>query len=143
MPVCVPFIRHNDAIVTVRPDASMERLGDRVECKFDQQSRDCPGLQIADFLAGDLRVFFDNNPGLLDYSTLSEPLMSKRLLFPQLFKVGKVDNRTMKKIMSGDGESFLASYYTLFANGSVSYYTRNGQMRHFNIRSGEIYDMID
>ena len=143
IPVNVPFIRHGSRIVTFRTNAKMERLGDRVNFNFDQPSHKCPGLQIADFLTGDIRVFFEENPQFLELSTLSELLVNKHVLFPQVFKVEKVNHEIMKKVSSRSGQSFLPSYRTILANGLVSYYTKKGQMRNFDTQSGIVYDLVD
>jgi len=143
IPVNVPLIRNGSTIVTSRTNAKMERLGNRVELNFDKHSHECPGLQIADFLTGDIRVFFEENSQFLELSTSSELLVNKHVLFPQVFKVGKVNHEIMKKVSSRSGQSFLPSYRTILANGLVSYYTKKGQMRNFDTQSGIVYDLVD
>lgn len=69
----------------------MEALGNRVECKFDQHSHECHGLQIADFLAGDIRTFFEETQQLLDYAISTKPLINKRVILPQVFNAEQVD----------------------------------------------------
>lgn len=143
MPIDVPAVRHGDAIVTTPPSADMARLGNKIQCRFDTASEHSPGLQIADFLAGDIRRFFEENDELLRVNTSSQPLINKRALFPQAFQASRVPAETLRKARVRTGTAFLPVYRTILAQGVVSYYATNGQMRHFNIQSGEVYDMMD
>jgi hypothetical protein len=143
MPVNVPTIRHGDAIVTTPPSAGMARLGNKIQCRFDTGSEHSPGLQIADFLAGDIRRFFEENDELLRVNTSSQPLINKRVLFPKAFQASRVPAEILHKAKNRTGTAFLPVYRAILAQGAVSYYAINGQMRHFDIQSGEIYDMMD
>ena len=49
----------------------------------------------------------------------------------------------MAKMQNRTGMSFLPLYRDFFAKHIVSCCTMNGQMRHINLLSGELYDLID
>lgn len=141
--VNAPFLRHGDKIVTVRPSGDAARLGNRIVCRTDSDSKGTAGIQLADFIAGDIRCFFQENPGFLDAATSSEVILNKRILFPQAFQVSRLDCSLMEILRSRTGKSLLPDYRKLLANGLISYYTRNGQMRNLNTVTGEIYDLVD
>ena len=143
LPIEMPHIRHGDAVVTLPPSSHTERLGDRVACGVGPPSEECPGLQLADFFAGDIRAFFIETPEMLTDAISSGSLVNKRLLFPQLYKVSRVAPGTMAKMQNRAGTSFLPLYRRYLAKGLVSCCTVNGQMRHTNTRSGEVFDLID
>jgi len=143
IPLNMPHIRHSDAVVTLPPSRNSERLGDKVQCEVGPPSHECPGLQLADFFAGDIRTFFTETPEVLTDVLSTEPLVNKRLLFPQLYRVRRLGTETMAKIRERSGKSFLSLYRGLFAKHVVSCCTMNGQMRHIDLHSGEAFDLID
>lgn len=119
-PINVPHFRHADAIVTSWPRSERETLGSRVACELIHSSHESRGLQVADFLAGDIRAFFNGAEELLDEAISAEPLMNRRALFPEVFRVGRISNRGMEKVRNRTGKSFLPLYRHQFVNGLIS-----------------------
>lgn len=142
LPINAPLIPHQDAVVTLPPGAAVERLGDRATVEFTGTSQETPGLQIADFLAGDLRTFFDDMPELLTEATGDEPLVNKRMLFPQLFRSTAIRPSTVRKLRR-KAKSAVPLYRDHFVNHLVSCYAINGQMRNIDLEHGMIYDIMD
>ena len=142
-PTNIPQLKHSDAIVLPHLHENIERLGERIICKFNKNSVECFGLQMADFLAGDIRTFFEETPDLLSLNTSSGLLFNKRIIFPQAFKISKVKIEIQEKFKNRNGASFVPAYHNKLANGLISYYTKNGQMRHLNVKSWEIFDIMD
>jgi hypothetical protein len=101
------------------------------------------GLQVADFVAGDLRYFFDENPEFLDAAITNELLVNKNVMFPQSHFVKPVSDDLMKKLLTKTGSSFLHQYRLALAHGLISYYTSNGHMRIFDTVNAEFRDMVD
>lgn len=142
MPVNAPLIPHLDAVVSMPPHPAMERLGDRLKIEVTGNSHQTHGLQIADFIAGDVRTFFEEVPELLTEATTDTPLVNKRVLFPQLFRKSELCEATLKKAQA-PGKSSLPLYRGCLAKGLVSCYASNGQMRNIDLADGAIYDMMD
>jgi hypothetical protein len=144
MPAQVPVIRHGDALVTLWPTPGMERIGDRLSiCSSPPESKNCPGLQLADFCAGDIRRFFSENPTLLTASITEDIIVNKRVIFPQFFQVKQMPRAVMEAFRSRRGKSFLPSYVAVLARGLISYYTTNGHMRNLHIPTGNVFDIVD
>jgi Protein of unknown function (DUF3800) len=143
IPVNVPLIRHGDAIVTSWPTADSERVGNRVSYEYLRSSHESPGLQLADFVAGDIRTFFNEVPDLLDAATTTSPLVNRRVLFPETFRVGRIGREILAKVHKRTGRSFLPQYRDRLVNRLISHYTRNGQMRNLDTETGEVFDLMD
>lgn len=139
----VPCLRHGNSIVTNWPHPEQESLGNRVEFELNCSSQDCRGLQIADFLAGDIRAFFSEVDELLDVATYPGPLTNKRVIFPEVFRIGRITEGCMAKLKQRCGKSFVPRYRKRLVNGLISYFTRNGQMRNLNTETGEVFDLMD
>jgi hypothetical protein len=142
MPVNVPLIPHLDAVVSLPPHPNMERLGDRLKIEPTSDSHQTHGLQIADFIAGDVRTFFNEVPKLLTEATDDAPLVNERVLFPQVLRKSKLTCETLKNAQT-PGKSALPLYRTCFAHGLISCYTSNGQLRTINLEDGSIFDLMD
>jgi hypothetical protein len=130
-PVNAPLVPHLDAVVSLPPHKDMERLGNRLTIEASESSVQMHGLQIADFIAGDVRTYFEAVPELLTEATTDEPLVNKRLLLPQLFRRSKLSAETLKKAQT-PGRSALPLYRERLACGQISCYTLNGQMRNID-----------
>lgn len=143
LPIDEPAIRQGNKILTVWPSEKAKRLKKRVRLARSLTSEKCPGLQVADFVAGDLRTFFDENPAFLDAALTEELLINKNVLFPQSHYVKTVSPTLMKKVMRKTGRSFLPQYRSALAHGLISYYTSNGHMRAFDTVNAEFRDMVD
>ncbi len=143
LPVDQPIIRWNDKIVTVQPSKNMKKLGKRIRFVKSPRSENSPGLQLADFCAGDVRAFFGENQGFLHDALTDALLTSKNVLFPEIFQVKPANCALMKKLANRKGKSFLPEYRTAFAHGLISYYTSNGHMRLFDIANAEYRDLVD
>jgi hypothetical protein len=141
-PVSAPLIPHLDALVTVPPHADMERLGDRLKVEVTGNSHQTHGLQIADFIAGDVRTFFEEVPELLTEATDDAPIVNKGILFPQVFQKSELSAATLEKAQK-PGKSALPLYRERLANGLVSCYASNGQMRNINLIDGSVFDLMD
>lgn len=141
-PVNAPLIPHLDAVVSLPPHRDMERLGDRLKIEVTDSSHQTHGLQVADFIAGDVRTFFEEVPELLTEATSDAPLVNKRVLFPQVFRKSELSNATLKKAQT-PGKSALPLYRAALAKGLVSCFSINGQMRNIDLDDGSIYDMMD
>lgn len=141
-PVSAPLIPHADAVVTLAADAKMERLGDRLKIEVTGNSHQTHGLQIADFIAGDVRAFFEEVPELLTEATDDAPIVNKGILFPQVFRKSELSAVTIEKAQK-PGKSALPLYREHLAKGLVSCYTRNGQMRNINLTHGSVFDLMD
>jgi hypothetical protein len=142
-PIHVPLIPHAGTIVTPRPSSSMPRLGRRIRIKFDASSHKSAGLQIADFLAGDMRTFFADVPEILTDGTVDEPLVNSRVLFPETFRPTPLAANTRQKIADYSGVSLLPHYRSKLVNDLVSCYAKNGQMRNVDLTEGVAYDIMD
>jgi hypothetical protein len=142
IPVNAPLIPHLDAVVSLPPHPNMERLGDRLKIELTGNSHQTPGLQIADFIAGDVRTFFVEVPELLTEATTDSPLVNKRVLFPQLFRTSKLSDVTLTKAKT-PGKSALPLYRACLANDLVSCFARNGQLRNIDLKQGSIHDIMD
>ena len=143
IPIEVPLLRHRDKILTVWPSKTDKTLKKRVRLVKSGSSEKSAGLQIADFVAGDLRAFFDENPEFLDATITKDLLINKNVLFPQSHFVNPVSDDLMKKIVTKSGSSFLYQYRSALAHGLISYYTSNGHMRAFDTVNSEFRDMVD
>lgn len=141
-PINQPLIPHQDRVVTVPPGKDMERLGDRVKVEIAADSHQARGLQIADFIAGDIRTFFSEVPEILTEATSDEPLVNEGILFHQLFRRSELSAATMEKLKK-PGRSSLLLYRERLANNIVSCYANNGQMRNVNLAQGDIHDIMD
>jgi len=143
LPIEEPLLRHGDKILTVWPSKTDKRLKKRVRLAKSRSSEKSAGLQVADFVAGDLRTFFDENPEFMDAAITKELLINKNVLFPQSHFVKPVSGDLMKKILAKTGSSFLYQYRSALAHGLISYYTSNGHMRAFDTVNAEFRDMVD
>lgn len=143
IPVNVPLFRHGDAVVTAWPNANAQRLGNRLTYELLRSSHESRGLQLSDFLAGDIRTFFNETQELLDAATSEAPLVNRRVLFPETFRVGRISTEIMAKVHKRTGKSFFPQYRGRLVCGLISYYTRNGQMRNFNTETGDVFDLMD
>lgn len=143
LPIDEPAIRQGNKILTVWPSEKAKRLRKRVRLAQSLTSEKCPGLQVADFVAGDLRTFFDENPAFIDAALTEELLINKNVLFPQSHYVKTVSPTLMKKVMRKTGRSFLPQYRSALAHGLISYYTSHGHMRAFDTVNAEFRDMVD
>jgi hypothetical protein len=139
----MPHIRHNDTVLTLPPSHNTERLGANVKFEVGPASEECPGLQLADFFAGDIRTFFTETPEVLIDGISKEPLVNKHVIFPQLYHVSRIASEIMAKVQNRMGTSFLPLCRRIFARGVVSCCTMNGQLRHINLVTGELFDLID
>ncbi|HTI72082.1 MAG TPA: hypothetical protein VMF06_19055 [Candidatus Limnocylindria bacterium] len=142
-PIHVPLIPHAGTIVTPVPSSKMPRLGRRIKIKFDASSHKSAGLQIADFLAGDIRTFFADIPEILTDGMVDEPLVNSRIFFPEVFRPIPLVAGTRQKIADYTGASLLPHYRIKLVKDLVSCYTKNGQMRNVNLGKGIAYDLMD
>lgn len=142
-PVQWPLIQHAGTIVTPAPSPGMPRLGRRIKIKFDASSHKSAGLQIADFLAGDIRTFFADLPEIVTDGTVDEPLVNSRVLFPEAFRPTSLKAETKRKIASYNGASLLPRYRCKLVHDLVSCYAKNGQMRNVDLAEGIAYDIMD
>lgn len=141
-PVNAPLIPHLDAIVSLPPRAEMERLGDRLKIEVTGNSHETFGLQVADFIAGDVRTFFAEVPEVLTEATSEEPLVNDRVLFPQVFRKSALTPEALTKAHT-PGKSALPLYRAALAKRQISCFASNGQMRTVDLHDGSIYDMMD
>jgi len=141
-PINQPLIPHQDTVVTVPPGKDVERLGERVKVEIATNSHQAHGLQVADFIAGDVRTFFSEVPELLSEATSDEPLVNTGILFPQLFRRSELSRETKQKLTK-PGKSSVLLYRDRLVNNMVSCYANNGQMRNVNLALGDIYDIMD
>lgn len=144
IPVKGPQFRRGDSVLTVAPGKDTERFGeDQIEFETTIPSRECPGLQLADFFAGDARIFFRETPEILSVATSDQPAINRKVLFPKMYNVNKVGMDLMEKLQNKTQNAFLPMYRHKLAHQLISYYAENGQMRHLNTMTGEIFDMVD
>ncbi len=143
LPVQVPLISHGGSLVMPKPHSSMKRLGKLVKLDFSKTSAECPGLQIADYIAGDIRTFFEDVPEPLDEILYDKPIINKKVLFPEAFRIGELSEATKSKIRNYKGRSSLPMYMGSLANGIIACYARNGQMRNINLQNGAVLDLMD
>lgn len=143
LPINVPLIPHGTAIVMPKPSPSMKRIGNTITIDISASSEETPGLQLADFIAGDIRTFFNEVAEPLEEALYQEPLVNKKVLFVEAFRQGELSEQTKKKIKTYKGKSSLPLYMRHFANGIISCYTRNGQMRNVHLQTGVVWDLMD
>jgi len=98
----------------------------------------CMGLQLADFCAGDIRNFFEENHTIFSDCDNGNLLIPKNLILQELNHVSETN---IKKLLYNN--SFLSLYKEKFAKNLMSMCTTNGHLRHFNIISGEFFDLMD
>lgn len=143
MPVNVPFFRQGDSILTIPPSSSMERFGNRASFRTDTPSKESAGLQIADFIAGDLRRFFEENPKLLHAELSKDIVMNKNILLPKVNRISHLSGDLLDSLKNKNGTSHLPNYSKYIVNHLIANYSFNGQMRTINAITGEIFDLID
>lgn len=143
IPIDIPLIPHDGVIVMPRPSPSMKRLGRRVRINTSLPSDQSPGLQLADFLAGDIRAFFSDVPELLTEATSDELILNERVLFLQAFRPTELSGATKEKIAKYSGKSALPLYRSKLVHGLISCYALNGQVRNVSLDEGMVYDIPD
>jgi len=143
IPIDEPTIRQGNKILTVWPSEKAKRLKKRIRLAQSLPSEQCPGLQVADFVAGDLRTFFDENQEFLSAALTQELLINKNVLFPQTNFIKTVSPGLTEKVTRKTGKSFLPKYRSALAKGLISYYTSNGHMRALDTVNAEFRDLVD
>jgi hypothetical protein len=143
IPINTPLIPHAGTIVMPPPSKNMERLGRRIAVKISLSSEQSAGLQIADFIAGDIRAFFSEVPEPLLEGTSDKPLVNSRVLFPEAFRPSSLSAGTKQKIENYKGKSVFPLYRGKLVNGLVACFALNGQMRNVDFDHGVIYDIMD
>jgi hypothetical protein len=143
LPLGSPHVRHNQAIVGLLPTADDNRIGDRIKCEIGPTSEECFGLQVADFLAGDIRTFFAEATAILDEATSEDLVAQDRSMFPKFYDVHKLSAESLRYLHVKQGRSFLPEYREKLANGLISCCTKNGQLRHVNTATGEVLNLVD
>lgn len=143
LPVHVPLIPHQGSVVMPMPSSGMTRLGDAITIDISTPSIEVPGLQLADYFAGDIRTFFREVPEPLEEIAYPEPLVNKKVLFPEVFRMGELSAATKAKIKGYQGESALLGYMDRLPNGNIACYAKNGQMRNVNLSDGIVFDLMD
>lgn len=112
------------------------------------------GLQLADILTGEIRMFFELNPEFLnDQSSRKLVTSSSREeiemwttamgMYHKYGSLSKIPQSLMAKLESCSGESCLPLYRRSFAAGLLSCYTDFGQPRHIELYEGNFFQQID
>jgi hypothetical protein len=117
-------------------------------------SEDEVGLQLADLLTGEVRLFFELNPEFLaDQSSRKLVTSSSREdiemwttamgIYHKYGSLSKIPQILMEKLERFSGESCLPIYRASFAAGLLSCYTEFGQPRHIELYEGNFFQQID
>lgn len=119
-----------------------------------RRSEDELGLQLADVIAGYVRDFFRNNrlaltagstPRLIT-PTSHEPLQVFQELNGKLFKYASLQRMPpgIRRLLAQRNLANLLSYfYPVLAGGILTCTTLNGQMRHLELPTSLIFDLLD
>jgi len=117
-------------------------------------SEDEVGLQLADLLTGEVRMFFELNPEFLtDQSSRTLVTSSSREeiemwttamgIYHKYGSLSKIPQKLMEKLESFSCASCLPIYRPSFAAGLLSLYTDFGQPRHIELYEGNFFQQID
>jgi len=112
------------------------------------------GLQMADLLTGEIRLFFENNPGFVNIGSSSKLITSSSREDTEMWihefglhhKYGslvEIPEELMSKLKTFDGSSCIPHYRSLFAAGLLTCYTDFGQPRHIELYEGNFFQQID
>jgi hypothetical protein len=119
-----------------------------------RESHTEPGLQIADLLAGEVRMFFQNHSTLLTAgSSLALIVGDSREevewwelacgMVQKLGRLQKIPDELHSVLKQTDGTTCLPLYRHSLAAGLLSCYTDLGQPRHIEIFEGNFFDQTD
>jgi Protein of unknown function (DUF3800) len=121
---------------------------------FSTRSENCPGLQMADLLAGEVRHWFVRNPEFLEFNsglTLLDidELQTKFYLKTSAGIVSKPERRTnipfsLSRKLYRAGRSSLFPYFrSSLANNLISCIAAYGEFRHIDLAHDQIIDSPD
>jgi hypothetical protein len=112
------------------------------------------GLQMADLLTGEVRLFFESNQDFVNFgsnltlitSSSREDLEMWIEEFGVHHKFGSlvgIPSALMNKLVKFDGGSCIPLYRSFFAAGLMSCYTNFGQPRHIEVYEGNFFQQVD
>jgi len=119
-----------------------------------RESHTEPGLQIADLLAGEVRLFFESHPALLtEGSTLALIDGTSREemewweiatgIHQKLGRIHKIPADLRTALERSGGTSCLPLYRHSLAAGMLTCYTNLGQPRHIEVFEGNFFEQTD
>ena len=117
------------------------------------KSEECPGLILADFIAGDLRTLFKKHPILMSMNSSFEILNAKdsRNLIScpshpwgaSSFKEKPLPEQDIKTVIEDKGLLFPRIFDCFAAQGTISCYAKYGEARHIRFLDKIILDATD
>jgi len=131
-------------------------LGRLLDVDVSRTSDEEVGLQLADLIAGEVRVFLEANSELLEFGSSPKLITAKSDEAIQAwedfrgvpFKQGSITrmpNALRRRFFSRDpkGRSVLPCFADLFASGMVTCFGSWGTPRHIMFYDGLLYDQLD
>ena len=122
----------------------------------DRGSEDEIGLQMADLMAGETRVFFDVNPEQMKFAASRklitqesyEPWVTVERARGELWKTGALNRmpatvRKKWRVQDRSGRTVLPLFRELFGAGVATCYSSWGQPRHIAIFDGYVLDQLE
>jgi hypothetical protein len=117
-------------------------------------SEDEVGLQLADLLTGEVRLFFEVNPEFLTNQSSRKLVtsLSREEIemsdndngdLPQICLILRTPPHLLEKLEKFSGESCLPIYRASFAASLLSCYTDLGQPRHIELFENNFFQQID
>lgn len=139
-----------DHFALAAPDEAKSYLG----MDASRESHTEFGLQIADLLAGEVRLLFEGHPALLvsgSSGTLITGASREEMewweeasgVFQKLGRLQKMPADLHSVVQQTDGRSCLPLYRHSLASGMVSCYTDLGQPRHIEVFEGNFFEQTD
>lgn len=109
-------------------------------------SDDCPGLQLVDLIAADVRKLFRTVLGLCEDG--SETRILSAIYNPEMTPIcgapyyrRRLRDSTLKELEAVD--LLFPRIRLFFAKSAISCYAKFGEARHIDIINGDVYDMAD
>jgi hypothetical protein len=112
------------------------------------------GIQLADMMAGEIRMFFEDNVGMLTAESTNELILSDSReamewweenfgIFQKLGALRPIPENLRSALKEPSKRSCLALYRHLLAAGILTCYSNLGQPRHIEILEGNFADQTD
>lgn len=117
-----------------------------------QRSENCPGLMLADFVAGDISHLFKKHQSLLEFNSKFEILHAdnpNNIIIAPFSPLGilpfreSILERNIVTAILQDQDLLFAKLYKHFANKTISCYAKYGEARHIILENNIILDLAD
>jgi len=119
-----------------------------------RESHTEPGLQVADLLAGEVRLLFESHPELLSIGSSATLIAGDTReeiewwetasgIFQKLGSLQRIPAEIQRVLRETDGTNCVPLYRHSLAAGLLSCYTDNGQPRHIEVFEGNFFHQTD